>query len=200
MSYVPKKGKTVVLMSSMHHDDKIDKSTGELMKPDIISFYNSTKDGVDCLDERIAFYNVARNTRRWTMAVFYALLNIAGFNSYIVCRSNNSDSPHVKNRRSFLKKLMFDLTEDQIKGRAAKRISGMKEVPQPECSENKRGRCHVVKTERPVTRVANAKNTCVWNTLHFCVSTAKMKCECAEGCSKIKDYIWTVFLNICIII
>ena len=79
------KGKTVVLMSSMYHDDKIDESTGELMKPDIISYYNSTKDGVDCLDERITFYNVARNTRRWTMAVFYALLNIAGFNSYIVC-------------------------------------------------------------------------------------------------------------------
>ena len=46
VSYVPKKGKTVVLMSSMHHDDKIDESTGELMKPDIISFYNSTKGGV----------------------------------------------------------------------------------------------------------------------------------------------------------
>ena len=37
VSYVPKKSKSVLLVSTMHHDDKIDEQTG---KPDIILCYN----------------------------------------------------------------------------------------------------------------------------------------------------------------
>lgn len=44
LSHVPKKNKAVILLSSMHHTEAIDKSTG---KPEIIEFYNKTKGGVD---------------------------------------------------------------------------------------------------------------------------------------------------------
>lgn len=150
--YVPKKGKAVVLLSSVHSDDKIDESTGEHKKPEIITFYNSTKSGVDCVDEHMAFY-VARNTRRWTMVIFYALLNIAGFNSFLIFRENNPDSPESKNKRNFLKRLVFTLTKEQIIERCvsryfpkhirdtAKRLTGMNEEVQPENVLNKRGRC-----------------------------------------------------------
>jgi hypothetical protein len=37
VSFVPKRNKAVVLVSSMHHDNKIDNETG---KPDIIVTYN----------------------------------------------------------------------------------------------------------------------------------------------------------------
>ena len=37
VSYVPKMSKSVLLVSTMHHDDKIDEQTG---KPDIILYYS----------------------------------------------------------------------------------------------------------------------------------------------------------------
>lgn len=77
--YVLKNEKTAILVFSMHSDDKIDESTAQQLE--IITFYCSTKDGVDCVDEYMAFYNVPRYTRRWTMVTFYALRNIAGLNS-----------------------------------------------------------------------------------------------------------------------
>ena len=53
VSYIPKsksKKKNVVLISSMHQDKKIDEATSGDKKPEIISFYNSTKGGVDVVD------------------------------------------------------------------------------------------------------------------------------------------------------
>lgn len=47
VSYVLKKRKNVILVSTLHHDDSIDKTTGEDMKPEIIILYNVTKGGVD---------------------------------------------------------------------------------------------------------------------------------------------------------
>ncbi|XP_035212060.1 uncharacterized protein LOC118186137 [Stegodyphus dumicola] len=47
VSYVPKKNKSVILLSTMHSGDQIDESTGESKKPEIITFYNMTKGAVD---------------------------------------------------------------------------------------------------------------------------------------------------------
>ena len=116
VSYVPKKRKNVILASTMHHDDTINLSTGDKKKPEIITFYNSTKGGVDTVDELCATYNVARNTRRWPMVIFYALLNIAGINSQIVYLSNNSNKEVI--RRVYLKKLSAELAEDHQKRRS----------------------------------------------------------------------------------
>ncbi|KAJ4440549.1 hypothetical protein ANN_08694 [Periplaneta americana] len=51
VSHAPKKGKVVLLLSTMHHDDKIDESTGEQKKPDMITSYNTFKGGVDTVDQ-----------------------------------------------------------------------------------------------------------------------------------------------------
>ena len=44
---MPKKNKVVLLLSLMHNDDKIHESTGDARIPEIITFYNKTKGGVD---------------------------------------------------------------------------------------------------------------------------------------------------------
>lgn len=49
----------------MHLDDKIDDSTGNKQKPEIITYYNQTKIGVDIVDKMCSSYSVARNTKRW---------------------------------------------------------------------------------------------------------------------------------------
>lgn len=46
MGYVQKKGKSVVLLSTMHNDKAVDESN-QKKKPDVIQFYNKTKGGVD---------------------------------------------------------------------------------------------------------------------------------------------------------
>lgn len=68
----------------MHSDDKLDGSTAEQKKLEIITFYNSTKDSVDCVDERTAFYSVARYTRRRTTVIFHVLCYIAVLNSFFL--------------------------------------------------------------------------------------------------------------------
>jgi hypothetical protein len=54
VSYVPKKNRSVVLLSTLHHDATID--VGDQCKPEIITFYNGTKGGVDNLDKMCAQY------------------------------------------------------------------------------------------------------------------------------------------------
>ncbi|KAJ4444070.1 hypothetical protein ANN_05859 [Periplaneta americana] len=61
VSHVPKKGKVVLLLSTMHHDDKIDESTGEQKKPDMITSYNTFKGGVDTVDQMCATYVVSQH-------------------------------------------------------------------------------------------------------------------------------------------
>lgn len=116
VSYVPKKYKNVILASSMHHSSDIDESTAEKCKPEIITFYNATKGGVDTVDELCATYNVARNTRRWPMVIFYYLMNLAGINSQIIHASNNQNVQII--RRKYLKQLAVGLVDQQLKRRS----------------------------------------------------------------------------------
>jgi len=62
LSYVPKKGKAVILLSSMHRDAEISDRTDK--KPQIIMDYNSTKGGVDTLDQMVSKFSTKRMTRR----------------------------------------------------------------------------------------------------------------------------------------
>ena len=70
--YVPqaKQKKNVVLFSSTDHGDKIDPESGDIKKPEIITFYNSTKGGVDVVDQMAGVYDTSRNSRRWSLTVF----------------------------------------------------------------------------------------------------------------------------------
>lgn len=67
VSFVPKKNKAVILYSTMHHDDKVNPENN---KPEIIEYYNSTKGGVDSVDQRCSVYSCSRRTPRRPLAVF----------------------------------------------------------------------------------------------------------------------------------
>lgn len=86
--YVPKKGKNFLQLSTMHKHDHIDETSGEFMKPEMITFYNSSKGGEDVVDRLKSEYNVSRVSNRWPMALFFSLLNIGAINLQIVYRSN----------------------------------------------------------------------------------------------------------------
>ena len=112
ISYVPRKNKNVILLSTMHHDADIDPDTGDLRKPEIISTYNRTKSGVDTLDEMCGTYSTSRRCRRWPLVLFYRLLDISGINGQVVFISNNPQSKLM--RRLYLREVGMSLVKPQI--------------------------------------------------------------------------------------
>lgn len=65
VSYVPKKGKNVVLMSTLHRDGRI--CDQEHQKPEVIMDYNATKGGVDNMDKLVKAYSCKRRTLHWPL-------------------------------------------------------------------------------------------------------------------------------------
>lgn len=114
VSYIPRKGKTVNLLSSQHLTGEIDASTGDRNKPVIITYYNHTKGGVDKVDEMCGSYSVSRKTARWPLKIFFGLLNIATINSQVIFVANTSSA---MKRRNFIKTLAQDLCRDYMRNR-----------------------------------------------------------------------------------
>ncbi|UYV76316.1 hypothetical protein LAZ67_14000003 [Cordylochernes scorpioides] len=110
VSYVPKKRKSVILISSMHHDNKCDETTG---KPDIIMDYNLTKGGVDTIDQMVSNFSTSRRSRRWPLALFYALLDITALNSYIIF-NYQIDKKDQKERSTFIVDLGRSLIDEHL--------------------------------------------------------------------------------------
>lgn len=65
----------------MHHIVCTDEETN---KPEIISYFNITKDRVNALYEKCSVYSCNRRTQRWTMAVIFQILNISATNAFIL--------------------------------------------------------------------------------------------------------------------
>lgn len=74
VSYMQKKGRAVVVLSTMHDDKAVDASS-HFHKPEVIMYYNKTKGGVDTVDQMINNYTCQR-TRRYNM------LDVAILNAY----------------------------------------------------------------------------------------------------------------------
>lgn len=108
-SYVPKKNKSVILLSSMHDNNLVNSDTN---KPEVIHFYNSNKGGVDTVDQLCSGYSVSRRTRRWPLCIFFQLLNIGGVNAQILYNSVQENTK--KPRRIFLKNLAFALMKAHL--------------------------------------------------------------------------------------
>lgn len=180
VSYIPKKNKNVLLLSSMHFDDKIDASTN---KPDMIMDYNASKGGVDCVDKLCAAYDCARNTKRWPMVLFYSLLNVTGINSFVIFSINNATEIR---RRMFLRALSSQLVEEHVRRRATQPIPRaiqlrINEVfgaettrahPVPETPAGQRGRCFICdrRKNRPTrySCVECHKFICLEHSLMIC--------------------------------
>ncbi|UYV70560.1 hypothetical protein LAZ67_7003537 [Cordylochernes scorpioides] len=110
VSYVPKKRKSVILISSMHHDNKCDETTGT---PDIIMDYNLTKGGVDTIDQIVSNFSTSRRSRRSPLALFYALLDITALNSYIIF-NYQIDKKDQKERSTFIVDLGRSLIDEHL--------------------------------------------------------------------------------------
>lgn len=103
----------VILLSTIDDKGEIDGATN---KPNITLDYNKTKGAVDTVDQICASYSTQRITRRWPLAVFFRILDIAEINSQIIF--NNTKLLEKTPRRKYLSELSVSLMEDHVKERA----------------------------------------------------------------------------------
>ncbi|XP_056635924.1 uncharacterized protein LOC130444670 [Diorhabda sublineata] len=112
LSHVPKKQKAVLLVSSMHSSAAQDP---DVDKPEMIHFYNTTKSGVDSLDQKCALYSTGRRTQRWPMAIFFRILDICAANAYILFKSIKIERKDT--RLEFMKNLGKQLITEELERR-----------------------------------------------------------------------------------
>lgn len=160
-SYVPKKNKAVILLSTMHKTGEV--SDRDDKKPLIVLDYNSTKGAVDTLDMCVHTYTCARQTRRWPVRLFYNVLDIAAWNSYVCWITCNPTWNSGKNskRRMFLIELGNALSKphilrryknpkmqlsvkNRIKSVGLAKDTDLQQVEDQQSSEQQsKGRCHL---------------------------------------------------------
>ena len=67
VSYIPKKNKNVLMLSTLHNEGIIDPTSIEAKKPEVITFYNKTKGGVDVVD-RLKF-RILCHTKKQSLVI-----------------------------------------------------------------------------------------------------------------------------------
>ena len=81
------KQKLLAILTTVHNSF----SYIEQMKTEAHMFYNSAKGGVDNFDGMCAETSVSRMTTRWTLCIFYGLINIVMNNAFIIYRSRQEN-------------------------------------------------------------------------------------------------------------
>ena len=95
-TYQCKRFKPVSILSTLLPYVTISEKDNPKKKADTILFHNSTKCGVDVLNQMSGCYSVKAACRRWYMHVFYNVLVLALINSWILYKkvTESSISPH----------------------------------------------------------------------------------------------------------
>ena len=186
-SYVPRKNKSVIMISSKHYEKEIEE--GPPHKPEIIAEYNRTKSGVDTLDQLVKTYSCKRVSNRWPLAIFYYMADVAAYNSSVCFMNKN---PHLyigsQKRRNFLMDLSESLVMPLIQRRASSANFHMLQkdtkskigafVPMPnilEQSQSKNPRRRCSKCPRDKNRKTN--RVCSRCSVPICETHCKFICD-----------------------
>lgn len=141
--FTDKPGKSVILLSSLHHGPNIDDNG----KPDIVNYYNETKAGVDTLDQIVRFFTVRRKSLRWPMTIFYNLLDIVGYNSFII-HSMKYPECVQKNKWRARKNYLIELAKEILSEIKPMKENEPKTQNDDSLSEYKRRRCSICPREK----------------------------------------------------
>ncbi|CAG5919961.1 unnamed protein product, partial [Menidia menidia] len=159
--YATKKKKSVCLLSTMHH--KVEIVDIQKQKTNTVVDYNHLKCGVD---QKLRNYSVRAATRRWPMAVFYNLLDMAATNAHVLYTACTGSK---ESRRLF----MLELSEE-LKNRFLQEKTQEEQQKQLRCemrvSQQKKTQCQV--------RILCNKN----KSTERCVHCGKFTCgKCRKG-------------------
>jgi hypothetical protein len=115
VSYCPVRSKVVLLLSTKHRGRSI--SSNESSKPEVIICYNQTKGGVDSVDQMVRRHSVKRQTRRWTMSLFYTMIDIANCNAFALFKELFPRSRNAAERMMFLVRMGENICKVAIQTR-----------------------------------------------------------------------------------
>lgn len=149
VSYIPKKGKNVVLMSSLHDQGDVDHSRDD-KKPAMILDYNHGKGAVDNLDKLVRTYSVVRKSRRWPMVIFGNLVDLAAYNAYVVY---HAVFPDINKNKSHRRRLFLVALAKEMIDQPFEHVDHM--LPPMDDQPKKRGRCFLCPRNLD-------KKTCDW--------------------------------------
>ena len=118
VNYQSKRDKHVVVLSTMHHDKSIDPESFK-QKPDIVTFYNSTKGAVDAMDKMAHSYTTKRSTQRWPMVIFFNVLDLSTIAARVIWSKKFPDDPlsGKDSRSDFIIKVAEELSVGQMQRR-----------------------------------------------------------------------------------
>ncbi|XP_005917063.3 uncharacterized protein LOC121813594, partial [Haplochromis burtoni] len=137
-AYAAKRKKTVYILSSMHGVVQTDNTTKR--KPNTVTLYNKTKCGVDVMDQMVREYTVRKGTRRWPVAVFYNMIDMAALNAHVLYQACTG----TKERRvDFLVALATELARSHVAGKKARKEQLLQTQPSDTSSPGKRASCQV---------------------------------------------------------
>ncbi|XP_032379457.1 piggyBac transposable element-derived protein 3-like [Etheostoma spectabile] len=168
--YQGKPRKNVCILSSVHTSVGI--TDGPKAKPESVTYYNNTKYGVDVLDQMAKAYSVKGGTRRWPVAVFYNILDLAGINAHVLYKECTGSKI---SRRKFLLQLAEELRAEFIEGkRAAAHGAGPQRQPPPHLAQ-KRRQCQVRRSCNQ-NKTQDTCNTCRKPVCGNCVKRRAVTC------------------------
>ena len=171
VSHCPKRNKIVNLLRTLHFEPKVDTSN-EQRKPKVILTYNETKAGVDTMDKMTRTYSCKRKTRRWSLLVFYNMLDISAINANVIWkalnRNWNSNKSH-KRRLCLLQlgKELAGVSEEAIQ----KRVEQTRETASEPPRKNVRCTiCTSAKDRKTKTACSKcSKNVCQEHSNVMCI-------------------------------
>ena len=135
--YAPKRKKTVYILSSMH--DVVQTENTTKRKPNTVTLYNTTKCGVDVMDQMVREYTVRTGTRRWPVAVFYNMIDMAALNAHVLYQACTG---RQERRVDFLVELARELANSHLGAKKARKEQLFRQQPSTP-SPGKRAMCQV---------------------------------------------------------
>ena len=167
VNYQCKQKKNVHLLSTMHNSPATDST--EKKKPIIIHFYNKNKVGVNVFDQMARLYTTHEASRRWAMAVWSNILDMAGLNSWILFRKASGSRI---SRRAFILQLFEELRSAYASNNTKQKVIDSEEDYQR--PSGKRRKC--------------AGKQCKNNTITVCQRCRKPTCgNCGTGDWKLTE-------------
>ncbi|CAL9702363.1 unnamed protein product [Knipowitschia caucasica] len=135
--YTPKRKKAVYILSSMHNLVQTEDTTKR--KPNTVTLYNTTKCGVDIMDQMVREYSVRSGTRRWPVAVFYNMIDMAALNAHVLYQACTGKQ---ERRVAFLVALARELAHSHVGAKKAQKEEMLRKQPSTP-SPGKRPLCQV---------------------------------------------------------
>lgn len=179
VSYVPKRNRAVLLLSTLHHTGEIDVNNKN--KSEINLFYNSTKGGVDVLDQMAHAFSAKRKSNRWPVVQFYNLIDVCGIAAKVIWLNLypnwNIKKTNIR-RKLFLKDLVQEMVVPNIQRRSAKylnraAVSGISEV------------LDHASTSMEIERLPETPKSDIRRRCHMCPSKkCRVSKQCCSLCEK----------------